>query len=102
MLQDAVLRNGGSDGFDHAEGADIDESCKYGFVELQTVNKFIYFGRFTAKNFRRAAKAIEFPYTGLKPEIESFSNDLAKSNTIKIAKNNNPKVSTMLFLRGGR
>ena len=97
LLQDAVLRNGGRvTGFDHAEGADIDESCKYGFVELQTVNKFVTFGRLTAKNFRRAAESYNF--TGLKPEIESFSNDLAKSNTIKIAKNNNPKVSTMLFL----
>ena len=69
MLQEAVIRRGGHvTGYDHAEGADFDEECKFAFIELQTVNKFVTFNRFTASNFHRAAQ--KFNFTGVEPEIE--------------------------------
>ena len=71
MLQEAVLRRGGHvTGYDHAEGADFDEGCKFGFVELQTVNTFVTFNQYIAGNFQRAAH--KFNFTGLEPEVEFY------------------------------
>ena len=96
MLQDAVLRRGGHvTGYDHAEGADFDEQCKFGFVELQTVNRFVTFNQFIADNFRRAAH--KFNFTGVMPEIEFFQKDL-KVNRVKRPPHNGQKIQKVLFL----
>ena len=61
------LGGGHVTGYDHAEGADFDEGCKFGFVELQTVNTFVTFNQYIAGNFQRAAH--KFNFTGLEPEV---------------------------------
>lgn len=97
LLQDAVLRKGGQvTGFDHAEGADIDESCKFGFVELQTVSKFMTFNSYTAKHFQKAASLYNF--TGLIPEIELLPFNDNKFTSTRIQKFKTSKVDTILFL----
>mgnify|MGYP001369376096 CR=1 FL=1 len=97
LLQDAVLRKGGQvTGFDHAEGADIDESCKFGFVELQTVSKFITFNRYTANHFRKAANLYNF--TGLTPEIKFLAFNDIKVTKASIQNRKISRVQTILFL----
>ena len=93
MLEEAVLRlSGNVTGFDHAEGADFDEGCKFGFTELQTVNKFITFNRYTAGNFRRAAE--KYNFTGIMPEIEFLQSSDTQINTVASRFKSNREIAS--------
>ena len=96
MLQEAVLRSGGQvTGYDHAEGADFDEECKFAFVELQTVNKFVTFNRYAASNFHRSAQ--KFNFTGVEPKIE-FTQKNFEAHRDKRPLQRDRDIQSVLFL----
>ena len=97
MLQEAVLQKGGNTtGFDHAEGANFDEDCKFGFTELQTVKKFVTFNRYTASHFRRAAT--NYNFSGIVPDVEFLQFGKKRTQPDSVRLKGSRSITSLLFL----